>query len=106
MPKKQVRRSIANKIKYILCDQCECEIKEESDDFIQCDKCGKNFHSHCSSLSRGEFERLLRNENELFNCHLCADGGGEIKSELNLIKTELKKLKKLEKLDQLTESIN
>lgn len=104
MPKKPIRRSIANK-NNLYCNQCENEIKEETDDYIQCDKCMKNFHSQCSSLSRREFERLLNNENELFKCQFCREGGGEIKEELNTIKKELKKLEKLEKLDQLTESI-
>lgn len=105
MPKKAARRSIANKIKITYCDKCENEIKEETDDYIQCDKCGKSFHSLCSNLSRREFERLLKNENEIFKCNFCKEEGGEIRNELNAIKTELKKLEKLEKLDQLTESI-
>lgn len=105
MPKKPTRRSIANNNK-ILCDQCEYEIKEDSDDYIQCDKCGKSFHSQCSGLIRREFERLLKNEKEMFLCQYCKEGGGEIRKELNTIKTELKKLEKLEKLDQLTDSIN
>lgn len=105
MSKKGVRHSIAKK-KNILCNSCEYEIKEDSDDFIQCDKCGKNFHSQCSNLSKKEFERLLKNENEMFMCQFCKDGNGEIKRELNTIKKELKKLEKLEMLDQLTESIS
>ncbi|KAI8128521.1 hypothetical protein CVS40_1844 [Lucilia cuprina] len=105
MPKKTARRSIANK-QIMYCDECENEIKEETDDYIQCDKCAKNFHAQCSTLSRREFDRLLKNENEPFNCHFCKERGGEIRQELNTIKRELKKLDKLEKLDQLTESIN
>lgn len=105
MSKTTGRRSMANK-KIINCVICEFEIKEESDNFIECDKCGKNFHSQCTKLSKREFERLLKNEKELFICHLCKEGGGDIRKELNTIKTELKKLEKLEKLDQLTDSIN
>lgn len=103
MPK--TRRSLANK-NIVNCVKCENEIKEESDDFIQCDKCMKSFHSQCCGLSRKAFELLLKNEEELFSCYICNEGGGELRKELNTIKTELKKLEKLEKLDQLTESIN
>lgn len=106
MSKKPVRRSMAINNKISNCVICEYEIKEETDNFIECDKCGKNFHSQCTKLSKKEFERLLKNEKELFVCHLCKEGGGEIRKELNTIKTELKKLEKLEKLDHLTESIN
>lgn len=106
MPKSTKRRSVANKKKR-LCDHCKKEIKEESDDYIQCDKCGNSYHSQCSGLSRREFDRLYEHDDELFSCQLCesGNGNGEIKKELITIKTELKKLEKLEKLDQLTESI-
>lgn len=104
MPTNKARRSLAIKQK-LLCNHCENEIKEESDDFIECDKCGEYFHFKCSKLSKKEFESLLKNEKEIFNCHLCK-GDGAIRKELNTIKTELKKLEKLEKLDQLTDSIN
>lgn len=102
MPKTTARRSVAKK--KTICDQCKYEIKEDLEDYIQCDKCGKSFHSQCTKLSRREFERLLKNESDLFTCH-CCDEGGDIRNELKTIKTELKKLEKLEKLDQLTESI-
>lgn len=102
MPKTTARRSIAKK--KTNCDQCKYEIKEELEDYIQCDKCGKNYHSQCTKLSRREFERLLKNESEMYTCH-CCDEGGDLRNELKTIKTELKKLEKLEKLDQLTESI-
>lgn len=104
MPKQSVRRSIASK--KTLCAKCTKVIKEESDDFIECDKCGKILHSQCSDLSRREFERLLKNENEIYNCQFCKGDDGNIRQELNTIKTELKKLEKLDKLEQLTESIN
>lgn len=104
MSKKQSRRSIAKKKN--ICIKCEKEIKEDSDDYIQCDKCGKDFHSQCSGLTRREFERLLNNESELFSCHYCADEKEDLKQELKKINTELKKLEKLDKLEQLTESIN
>lgn len=107
MSNKGGRRSIAkNKKNILICDQCEYEIKEESDDFIECDKCEKSFHSQCSGLSKKEFERLLKNKNEIFTCQHCKQGDKEIRKELCTIKTELKKLEKLEKLDQLAESIN
>lgn len=104
MPKKPNRRSVASK--KIICNQCECEIKEETDDFIRCDKCERDYHSQCSGLSRREFERLLKNDSEIYNCQHCKEGGGEIKKELKRMNEELKKLEKLDKLDQLTDSIN
>ncbi|XP_075162787.1 uncharacterized protein LOC142235420 [Haematobia irritans] len=94
--------------KKILCKRCEEEIKEESEDFIQCDKCSNSYHSQCSGLSKREFNRLCENDKEAFICQACEPLGGEdgeIKRELKTIKTELKKLEKLEKLDQLTDSI-
>lgn len=103
MSKKQSRRSIVSK--KIFCKHCESEIKEDSDDFIQCDKCEKSFHFKCSNLTRREFERLLKNETELYSCQLCAQDNGEIKEELKKINNELKKLEKLEKIDQLVDSI-
>lgn len=105
MSKQSIRRSIANK-NIIVCDQCENEIKEESDNYIQCDKCKKTYHSQCSGLSRREFERLVKNKKELFNCQFCKEDDNNVRQELNIIKTELRKLNKLEKLDELTESIN
>lgn len=101
MSKRQTRRNMV--IKKIICIKCEKEIKEESDDYIQCDKCGKDFHFRCSGLTRREFERFLNNESELFSCQSCAGDNEDIKQELKKINTELKKL---DKLDQLTESIN
>lgn len=104
MPKTTSRRSIASK--KMICNQCKKEIKEECDDYIQCDKCKKDYHFVCSDLNRREFDRLLKNESEQYSCEDCKEEGGEIRKELNTIKSELKKLQKLDKLDQLTESIN
>lgn len=104
MPKTTSRRSIASK--KIPCNLCKKEIKEDCDDYIQCDICKKDYHFVCSDLNRREFDRLLKNESELYSCEECKEGGGEIRKELNTIKSELKKLQKLDKLDQLTESIN
>lgn len=103
MSKKRPRRSFVTK--KIICKHCESEIKEDSDDFIQCDKCEKNFHFKCSKLTRKEFERLLKDESELYSCQLCAKDNGETKEELKKINIDLKKLEKLEKLDQLMDSI-
>lgn len=104
MSKKQARRSVGNK--KITCFKCEKVLKEEYDDFIQCDKCGKNFHSLCSGLTRREFDRLVDNESEQFSCHYCSDENEDLKQQLKNINSELKKLEKLDKLEQLAESIN
>lgn len=58
MPKNR-RRNISKIV--VNCFKCEHEIKEESDNFIQCDKCLESFHSQCSGLSNRAFELLLKN---------------------------------------------
>lgn len=95
------RRSLKNK--KIVCDQCKLQIKEEAEDFIECDKCAKKFHSQCTKLDKRQFQHLLNNESELFTCHLCegGDGGeGGVKSELMEIKTKLQKLDQLSEIQQ------
>lgn len=75
-----------------MCDQCKIEIKEDKEDNIECDKCAKRFHSQCTRLDKRQFEHLLNNENEIFTCHICEGGEGEIKNYLLAIKTQLSKL--------------
>lgn len=94
MAGKNHRKSNTNKI---TCEQCKMQIKEKEEDFIDCDKCAKKFHSQCTSLDKRQFQFLLDNEREMFVCHLCEGGEGGLKNELTAIKT------KLNKLDQLTE---
>ena len=53
-------------------------------------------HSQISGLGRREFERIVKNTREPFNCQFFKEDNN-IKQEVNTIKTELKKLNKLEK---------
>lgn len=87
------RRSITNK--QIFCGQCKLVVKEDEEDFIECDKCSKVYHVVCTTLDKRKYEYLVKHEKEEYICHLC-DNSGTLKSELNEIKAELKKL------DQLT----
>lgn len=100
MASKTTRRSIKNP--KIFCGQCKAEVKEE-EDAIQCDKCAKSFHSLCSMLDKRKYDSLMENENEEYICHICNEGGVNIKSELCLIKT---KLNKLDQLDGLQDAMN
>lgn len=88
------RRSIQNN--QILCGQCKLVVKENEEDFIECDKCRNIYHVICTSLDKRRYEYLLKHDKEEFVCHLCDCSSGTLKTELNEIKTELKKL------DQLT----
>lgn len=96
MAGKHHRKSINTKSK-IICEKCKMQIIEEEDDFIDCDKCAKKYHSQCTHLDKRQFEHLLNNESEMFICHMCKGGDEELKNELSAIKT------KLNKLDQLTD---
>lgn len=67
------RRSNNIKIK-VICEQCKMQVKEEEENFINCDKCAKKFHSQCTKLDERQFEYLLNNESEIFTCHICEGG--------------------------------
>lgn len=75
------RRSIS--VKKLICDQCKLQIKEEKEEFIEC-------------------EYLIKNESEIFTCHFCEGGEGGLKNELMEIKT---KLTKLDQLSDIQESM-
>lgn len=89
------RKSLKNVTKTI-CSQCKCEINEEKEDNIACDKCRKTFHAQCTKLDKRQFENLVENEGEEYVCHLC-EGGDDvaIKNDLKLIKTKLCQLDQL-----------
>lgn len=81
------------------CSQCNLVVNEEEDDFIVCDKCNKIYHVVCTQLDKRKYEFFLQHENAEFVCHQC-DCSGSIKTELNEIKRDLKKL------DSLQETMN
>lgn len=97
---KSTRRSI--KIPKIICGQCKLQVKEEEAS-IECDKCTKTFHDLCTTLDKREYDNLMNNDKEEYVCHICSESGGNIKSELNVIKT---KLNKLDQLDVLQETMS
>lgn len=99
MPDKK-RRSV--KINKIICDQCKLQIKEEEDEYIECDKCAKRMHSQCTKLDKRQLDYLMSNESELYTCHFCDGGENDVKSDLVDIKT---KLGKLDQLKSIQESI-
>lgn len=93
------RKSVNNK--KIICAQCRMEVKEETEDSIECDKCCKVFHVMCTKLDKRQYDQLLKNCNEEFVCHLCVgNDGGAYTVELQRIDA------KLNKIDQLTEAMN
>lgn len=94
------RRSIS--VKKLNCDQCKLQIIEEKEEFIECDKCNKSFHSQCTKIDKRQFEYLLKNESVMFTCHFCEGGEGGLKNELMEIKT---KLMKLDQLSDIQESM-
>lgn len=95
------RRSVKNT--KTLCGQCRMIVKEDKEENIECDKCGKIFHALCTKLDKRQYDRLLKNSEEEYVCHLCDDDvstAGTVKGELQQIQS------KLNKLDQLQESMN
>lgn len=80
----------------IICGQCKLQINEDEEEYIECDKCAKKMHSQCTKLDKRQFDYLVNNESEIYNCHFCDGGESDLKSDLVDIKT------KLAKLDQLT----
>lgn len=98
------RKCARNKI-IIKCDKCKHDIRKELEDYIQCDKCMKSFHFNCSGLRRRAFEFFFKNKEELFVCTNCKQykittDDDELKEELFVIKTQLKKLEKFERIDE------
>ncbi|KAI8116852.1 hypothetical protein CVS40_11146 [Lucilia cuprina] len=111
------RRSIKNTI--IICGQCKLEVKEEKENSIECDKCGKIFHVICTKLDKRQYEQLLKNQEEEYVCHKCVnvDNSSTVGEELQVIKTQLKKLDQLyelqntmnfmsSKFDEILKSLN
>lgn len=97
------RRSV--KINKINCGQCKLAVEEEEEN-IECDKCEKLYHVLCTSLNKPQYEYLLKHEKEEYVCHLCDDkNSGTITCELNVIKTELKKLDQLNQLTAMRETM-
>lgn len=94
------RRSV--KTAKVICAQCKLQVIEEEEDNIQCDKCSKTFHSICTTLDKRQFACLINDDKEEYVCHMCDETGGNVKSELSIIKTQLSKLNQL---DALQESI-
>lgn len=92
------RRSTKNIIT-ILCGQCKLQVEEE-DDSIQCDKCSNIYHALCTELDKRQYDHLLKNDKEEYVCHLCNECGGNLKKELTIIKTQLKKLNQLDELQE------
>lgn len=92
------RLSIKN-IKKTICVQCNLQVEEE-DESIQCDKCAKIFHNICTTLDKRQYEHLLQNERDEYICHICSESGGNLKSELSIIKTQLNKLNQLDALQE------
>lgn len=91
------RKSVNNK--KTICAQCRMEVKEETEDSIECDKCCKVFHVMCTKLDKRQYEQLLKNNSQEFVCHICVGNDGSFTVELQRIDT------KLNKLDQLTEAM-
>lgn len=97
-------RSRSAKSKKIVCAQCKLEIDEKEEDAIECDKCERKFHVMCTMLDKRQYDYLVKHNDDEYACHLCAEksteNSGTIKSELSLIKTELKKLDQLSTLQE------
>ena len=54
----------------MVCLQCKRNIKEETDYFIECNKCAKNCHLQCTELSKTDFEYLIKKREKcLFITH-------------------------------------
>lgn len=91
--------------------QCKMQIKEDEEDYIECDKCNNNYHAFCTTLDKRQFAHLLSNESEPFECHVCAeklkkqkeqnkkqkDGNVGIEGELQLISAKLNTLDEIKK---------
>lgn len=92
------RKSVNNK--KIICVQCRMEVKEETEDSIECDKCCKVLHVMCAKLDKRRYEQLLKDANEVFVCHICNGNDESYTMELKRIDA------KLCKLDHLTEAMN
>lgn len=92
------RKSINRK--KVICMQCKGEVKEETEDSIECDKCCKAFHVMCTKLDKRQYEQLLKKTDEEYVCHLCVGVDGSLTVQLQNINA------KLNKLDQLTDSVN
>lgn len=101
MPGK-VRRSL-NK-KKLICGQCKLQVLDD-DDAIQCDACEKTLHSFCTKLDKKQYDKLLKNNSLIYNCHLCDDSNNN-SSESSSVNMDLLEIKtKLKQLDQLDELI-
>lgn len=87
------RHSIKNKI---ICGQCNLQILE-SDDSIQCDCCEKIFHPKCTKLNKKEFQKLLKNDSLVYNCHLCDKTESTIGNDLSEINAKLNQLDEINK---------
>lgn len=89
------------KPKKINCGQCKLQVEEEEDDTIQCDKCLITYHALCTKLDKRQYNKLINDENEEFVCHVCNnESGGNVKSELTAIKTQLNKLNQLDDMQE------
>lgn len=85
------RRSLKKQI--IVCKECDLDVNEEEEDSIECDKCSGTYHTLCTTLNKRQYNHLMDNEGEEYVCHKCSnESGGNVKRELNAIKTQLKKL--------------
>lgn len=100
MASKKRRSAVFTKV---ICAKCRMEIKEEDDDYIQCDKCSKKYHPQCTGLNKRQFEHFVNNESEEFLCIDCNEKGGTVKAELCEIKKQL--CNNNNKLDQLQDSL-
>lgn len=79
------------------------EVKENKEESIECDKCGRIFHAVCTKLDKRQYDRLLKNSEEEYVCHLCDNDDNTAAT----VGEELRRIQsKLNKLDQLQESIN
>ncbi|XP_075157940.1 uncharacterized protein LOC142231206 [Haematobia irritans] len=106
MPKRTVRSSLV-KTK-INCLKCKKVIKEETQNYIKCDKCEKTFHLSCTDLTKREFEMLIDNESETFECEYCReeeDDDSEREKEISLNSRSVSSINKFNRLKGLLSSI-
>ena len=67
--------------------------KDQDDNSVQCDYCGKWFHKPCTNLSPSEWDIIIgKNESITYCCEGCIGQKGQSTSMINELKTDLHKM--------------
>lgn len=74
----------------------------DSDGSIQCDSCERTYHPQCTKMDKREFEKLVDDDSQEFNCHLCNKSTFE--SDLSAIKEKVNQLDDINKAIQYMSS--